>query len=149
MISPECLRRYHCFVPISAETLKALAMIGEEVRVPAGTRLIGEGEPIKVFRIISEGEVDIQYLLSTGELRSVDTLGPCDIVDWPALVEPYKATAYATTTADTRLLQFDAAKLRGLCEYDPLLGYRLTSQVAKLLSDRLENARTQLVVVEP
>ena len=67
MISPELLRRYHCFATISAETLKAVAMIAEEVAVAAGTQLHTEGEPADILSIIVDGTVDIEYTLPTGQ----------------------------------------------------------------------------------
>jgi hypothetical protein len=63
------------------------------------------------------------------------------------LVEPYKATAVGTATKETRLARIDAAKLRLLCEKEPILGYCLMTQVARLLAHRLEGARVQLAVV--
>ncbi|NLF08468.1 MAG: cyclic nucleotide-binding domain-containing protein, partial [Pirellulaceae bacterium] len=81
------------------------------------------------------------------ELRTVDTLVDGDLLMWSALVEPYKATAQATTTKETHLAKIKADKLRALCEEDPMLGYRLMTQVAKMLANRLEGARVQLAVV--
>lgn len=147
MISPEVLRRYPYFAGIDAESLRRLAMITEEQRIRAGTELFREGDPAKYFSIILGGEVSIQYLLGNGELRTVDTLVPGDLLGWSALVEPYKYTAIGTTTKDTELARIDGVKIRELCDKDPLLGYRLTTEVAKLLGHRLEGARIQLAAV--
>ncbi len=91
--------------------------------------------------------VDIQYTLVTGERCTVDTLVPGDLLGWSALVEPYRMTAIATAPAGTRLIKIEAKRLRELCDRDPLLGYRLMSQVVKLLDDRLDGARVQLATV--
>lgn len=147
MISPEVLRRYPYFVDIGDESLKQLAMLAEERSVPAGTTMFREGDPADRLSIILKGEVNIQYTLGDGEMRTVDTLVEGDLLMWSALVEPYKATAIGTTTKDTRLASINAVKLRGLCKAEPLLGYRLMTQVAKLLANRLEGARVQLAVV--
>ena len=119
-------------------------MITEEQRIRAGTELFREGDPAKYFSIILAGEVSIQYLLGNDELRTVDTLVPGDLLGWSALIEPYRYTAIGTTTKDTELARIDGAKIRDLCDKDPLLGYRLTTQVARLLGHRLEGARIQL-----
>jgi CRP/FNR family transcriptional regulator, cyclic AMP receptor protein len=147
MISPELLRRYNCFSPIGEESLKAVAMMANEAFVPAGTQLFSEGDPADTLSIIVDGEVDIQYTLGTGELRTVDTLVKGDPLGWSALVEPYKMTGAATASADTRLIKVDAKRLRELCDRDPLLGYRLMTQVVKLLDDRLHGARVQLATI--
>jgi CRP-like cAMP-binding protein len=148
MISPEQLRRYPYFGGISPESLKQIAMIAEEKCIPAGTELFREGDPAKHLSVITRGEVHIQYLLGSGELRTVDTLVGGDLLGWSGIVEPYRYTAIATTTRDTELIQLDAVKLRQLLEQDPLLGYRLITQVAKLLANRLEGARVQLAAVD-
>ena len=61
--------------------------------------------------------------------------------------EPYKMTGVATASSDTRLVQIEAQPLRDLCEQDPRLGYRLMTQVCRLLGDRLDATRLQLVKV--
>jgi CRP-like cAMP-binding protein len=147
MISPELLRRFRCFGTISDASLKAVAMIAEEQLASAGTELFHEGDPADRLRIIVDGEVRIQYTMGNSEPRTVDTLIQGDLVGWSALVEPYKMTSVATASVDTRLIAIEAARLRELCDRDPLLGHRLMTQVARLLADRLEGARVQLASV--
>jgi len=147
MISPELLRRYPIFAGIGEESTKKIAMIAEEKSVPAGTRMFSEGDPANSLFIIVSGEVNIDYLLGSGETRTVDTLVAGDLLVWSSLIEPYRTTAIGTTTKDCELIRVDAAKLRELCEDDAVVGYRLTTQVAKLLANRLEGARVQLAAV--
>jgi CRP-like cAMP-binding protein len=148
MISPEVLRRYPYFAGIDDAILRQLAMIAEEKpRIPSGTRLFDEGHPVKHLGIILNGEVNIQYLLGNGEMRTVDTLVSGDLLGFSALIEPYKFTGFGTTTQQTDLVLIDAQKLRDLCNHDPRLGYQLILEVAKLLAHRLEGARVQLAAV--
>ena len=86
MISPEILRRYPYFAGIDDAILRQLAMIAEEKSgIPAGTRLFDEGQPVKYLGIIVSGEVNIQYLLGSGEMRTVDTLVGGDLLGFSAL----------------------------------------------------------------
>jgi CRP/FNR family transcriptional regulator, cyclic AMP receptor protein len=147
MISPEILRRYPYFAGIHDESLKQLAMIAEVQRFPAAARIFNEGDPADTLSIIAKGEVEVQYRLGNGELRTVDTLVEGDILGWSALIAPYKITAHCTATKPTELVRLNAQQLRGLCDQDPRLGYQLTAQIAKLLGHRLEGARVQLAVV--
>jgi len=147
MISPEMLRRYPYFAGISDESLKAVAMIADEKQVPAQAHLFSEGDPADAMNLIVKGEVNIQYILGTGDRRIVDTLVDGDILGWSALVEPYKYTALGTATKPTQMIAINAKKLRDLCNKDPQLGYRLTTQIAKLLAHRLEGARVQLAAI--
>ncbi len=148
MISPEILRRYPYFATVRDESLKEIAMMAEEVTVPAGQRMFNEGDPANALYIITRGEVDIQYLLGNGEYRTVDTLVDGDVLVWSALVEPYRTTGFGTTTKTTQLVKIAAGKLRDLAERDPQVGYRLLVQVAKLLGHRLEGARVQLAAAD-
>ena len=147
MISPEMLRRWPYFAGISEESLKAVAMIAEEKAVAARAHMFSEGDPADALNILVKGEVNIEYILGTGERRTVDTLVEGDILGWSALVEPYKYTAVGTATKPTQMITISAKKLRDLCEKDPQLGYHLTTQIAKLLAHRLEGARVQLAAI--
>ena len=148
MISPELLRRYPYFAGVDDECLKAVAMIADEQSVAAGTEIFAEGDAADNLSIIVRGEVNIQYILGNGERRTVDALVNGDILGWSALVEPYKYTAIGTACKDTSLVMIDAKQLRGLCNGTPLLGYKLMSQIAKLLAHRLESARIQLATAD-
>lgn len=148
MISPEILRRYPYFAGVSEDSLKAVAMMADEQVIPAGTLMFREGTEATKLHIITQGEVNIQYELGNGELRTVDTLVDGDLLCWSALIEPHKATAHGTATKETHLVSIDGPQLRELCQSDPLVGYQLTMQVAKLLAHRLEGARVQLAAVD-
>ena len=74
MISPELLRHYPYFAEISDESLRQIAMIADEQIVPAGTVLFREGDKAEALYILAEGEIDIQYTLGHGGLRTVDTV---------------------------------------------------------------------------
>jgi CRP-like cAMP-binding protein len=128
--------------------LKAIAMIAEEKSIPAGKRMFVEGEKVVAMSIIVRGEVDIEYDLGHGEMRSVDTLMDGDLLCWSALVEPYKCTATGLATKPSELVSIAADKLRELCEKDTRLGYCLSLKIAKLLAHRLERTRVQLASLD-
>ena len=108
MISAEILRRYPYFTAADDEELRALAVIFEEVAVPAGTVMYREDDKADKLYILVEGEVDIQYTLGSGELRTADTIVPGELLMWSALVEPYKSTAVVTARQNSRLIAVDA-----------------------------------------
>jgi CRP-like cAMP-binding protein len=107
-----------------------------------------EGDVADNLYIITEGEVDIEYTLGSGEKRTVDTVVAGELIMWSALVEPYKSTAVGTANSDTKLIAIAGAKLRDLCETDHDLGYRMLICLTKLLAGRLEGARVQLATVD-
>ena len=137
MISPEILRRYPYFAAANDEGLRDLAMLCEEESIPSGTVMYQEGDPADKLFILVEGEVDIQYTLGTGELRTVDTIVPGELMMWSALVDPYKSTAVVTTRQDSKVIAMDATKLRGFCSSDREVANDVLLHVTKLLATRL------------
>ena len=99
-------------------------MICEDVSVPAGTVMYCEGDKADKLFILVEGEVDIQYALGSGELRTVDTVVPGDLLMWSALVEPYKSTAVVAVRQNSRLIAVDAEKLHRVLRDGPEIGQR-------------------------
>jgi CRP/FNR family cyclic AMP-dependent transcriptional regulator len=148
MISSEILRRFPYFANVSEERLREVARVSDVVKHPAGTVLFRENDKAVRLLIIVEGEVDIQYILGNGELRTIDTLVSGEMIMWSALVEPHLSTAIGTARRETTLVAIDAEKLRALCEEDHDLGYRVFASLAKLLANRLKGARAQLATVD-
>jgi CRP-like cAMP-binding protein len=148
MISPEILRRYPYFAAAKDDGLRDLAMLCEEELIPAGTVMFREGDKADKLYILVEGEVDIQYTLGSGELRTVDTIVPGELMIWSALVEPYKSTAVVTTRQDCRVIAMDAVKLREFCQSDREVANEVLLHLTKLLATRLEGARIQLATLD-
>ena len=118
MISPEILRRYPFFAAAHDDSLRELAMMCEEESIPSGTVMYREGDKADKLYILVEGEVDIQYTLGSGELRTVDTIVAGELMVWSALVEPYKSTAVVTTREHCRVIALNAVRLREFCRKD-------------------------------
>ena len=144
MISTELLRYYPYFAGVANDTLKEVAEISEEKKVPAGQTLFKEGETARELLILTEGQVDVFLELGSGKRVKVDAIVPGDILSWSALIEPYRLRATATVKEDSKLISIDAGKLRDLCDGDHHLGYQLMRQIANALSHRLGGAVTQI-----
>ena len=147
MISPEVLRRYPFFTTASDETLKQLAMCSHTLTFEAGQILFHDGDAADHVLVLTEGEVDIQYLLQDGEQRTVDTRVAGDLVVWSAVVAPFKITANGVSRRHTEVVAVDALKLRELCDRDHELGYNMMREIAQVMSHRLQGARVQLATV--
>jgi CRP-like cAMP-binding protein len=145
MISPEILRRYPFFCCLNEEQQKAIAMVTEELSVPAGKELFLEGHPVEALYLLVEGSVDLFY--ATGDSKDqllVGEINPGEPFAISAMIEPYTFTATARVAAPSRVLKIDAKALRALCEVDSKMGYLLMKQVAAMSIERLHFARVQL-----
>lgn len=148
MISPEILRRYPYFSNASEERMRQLAMVSEEETHAAGATIFQEGDKADKLYVVVEGEVDVQYTLGSGELRTVDTLVPGELMMWSALVEPFRSTAVGTARTDTKLIAVHAEELRSLCHQDHEMAHHILLSLVKLLATRLEGARVQLATID-
>lgn len=145
MISPELLRRYPWFAGLSEQVLKALALMSEEREVEAGEVLFEEGDKAKCLMLVVEGSVDITFEGDAGDRFIVDNVLAGQLFCWSSLVEPYEETATAVVRDAGKLVCIKGDELRDLCEADYEVGYRLMLQVGKVLRQRLQSARVQLI----
>jgi len=74
----------------------------------------------------------------------VDTLDAGEVVGWSWLVPPYRWSFDGRAVAESSLVAFDGACLRGKCDDDPRLGYALMQRVSHEMFDELRAARVRL-----
>jgi len=147
MISTELLRRHSYFSGAGEETLKKLAMIGEERSYHPGEVIFEEGDAANLLGVLTRGEVDLQTRLGSGEAKTVDTLVGGDLMCWSALVKPFRTHLSGVARRETTVIVIDARKLRDLIAEDPAFGLVLMTGVSVALSHRLEGAQAQLAAV--
>jgi MFS family permease len=99
------LRRSPLFRPLPAPQLEAVARRSAWIAVPAGTRLIREGEPGDRFYVLAGGSLTVER--DGQHLRDVDGVG--DGVGEIALLRGVPRTATVTATTDVSLLAIDRA----------------------------------------
>jgi hypothetical protein len=69
------------------------------------------------------------------------------MLGWSWLFPPYRWRFQARTRKTTRALAFDGKSLRAKCEEDHDLGYELLKRFSRVLTERLEATRVQLLDV--
>jgi CRP-like cAMP-binding protein len=146
MVSPEIIRRYPFFSGLSMEQVISLAKVTDEVEVPGGHYFHLEGDDLKNFYLITEGEVNVITTLPLkGREVVISTLGTGDVFGWSALVPPHSATAGAKSAIPTRLLAVDCQALQELFEEDCHLGYSMMLKIAQLIRERLNDLRIETI----
>lgn len=86
---------------LPAEDLKALAATGDRTSVPAGRRLMTEGERGYESAIVIAGELAVSH-----EGEHIATLGPGDVVGELSLLDHAPRTADVHSVTDVELLVF-------------------------------------------
>jgi hypothetical protein len=94
----ELVRRIPMFAPLSAPTIERLAAHLIELRLPADTEVIREGDPGDRFYVIEEGAVDVY-----GDGRRVSSLEKGDYFGEIALLRDVPRTATVRTRTDVVL----------------------------------------------
>jgi CRP-like cAMP-binding protein len=100
--------------------VRSLAGPALEVKVPAGTELIREGEQIGTFYVIRAGDADL-----TSGGRVVQTLRPGDCFGEIDPVSPEGQPFGVTATSPMRLLTFSAFGIARLCSAIPSARQRI------------------------
>jgi len=150
MVSPELLRRYPVFSQLNEDHLISIAMITEEINVPAGDILFEEGQPADYLYLLETGSVDLtfkseeKFRPETKKVFPVGEINPGELFGISAVLEPYIYTASEHTSQESKALKIDATGVRAMMKDDPGAGYIFMSQVAKAIMERLTYTRIQL-----
>ncbi len=133
------------FHDLPPEHLAVVVGCASNVRFAAGEALCREGAEADRFFLIREGRVALQLPTGRGDARTVQTLDDGDILGWSWLIPPYPWHFDARAMGPVRAIALDGKCLRGKCEADHELGYRLLRRFAHLLGERLDATRLQLL----
>lgn len=126
------------FGPIQIERFEDLATI---ITVEAGIELFKSGDYAQHLYVTLDGEVELSmdvpewWGIDTPH-RKVSTAKAGQIFGWSALVEPFVYSLTAVCVTDATLARFEGSQLADLSVRDPHIGYRLLSQVLKVVSGR-------------
>ncbi len=112
-----------------------------------GEYLCREGEQADSFYLIRSGQVTLEvYAPHHGGLR-IETLQEGNILGWSWVVPPYRWHFDAKAMDAVRAVALDARCLREKCEHDHELGYQLLARFSRLIDERLQTTRRQLLEV--
>ena len=103
-----------------------------------------QGDPAGSFYLIVCGAVSLTHAGLKGN-TAIQTLTRGDALGWSWLFPPYDWHFNAMAIEPTRLIEFDAERLRQLCHEHPDFGYEFMSLITKVVIDRLQNTRQKLL----
>ncbi|HEX6418993.1 MAG TPA: cyclic nucleotide-binding domain-containing protein [Acidimicrobiales bacterium] len=143
----QLLAEHPFFADLPPADLDLIAGCGRNVHLAAGEAVFEEGGPADVFYVIRDGRVTLSVRDPQGADLAVATVGDGEVLGWSWLFPPYRWHFDARATGDTSAVALDGACLRGKCEDDTALGYRLMMRFARLIQERLQATRLQLLDV--
>ena len=121
------------FARCTNRELEFVASRTDEVDVPAGKRLVRQGEPGDSFYVLLEGEADVEV---DGELRP--TLAPGDFFGEISMLDRGPATATVVTKTPARLMVMSHSQFRDAIKgNDDLLAQVMAAMGERLRADAL------------
>ena len=124
----ELLKEVPLFAECTKRELTAIARLTTLVDVPAGKKLVAEGDRAHEFAVLVEGTAEVEQ-----GGKKVNALGPGDFFGEIALVSDGPRTATVTTSSPTVLLVLTRQAFWSLVDQMPAIERR----VLKTLAERL------------
>lgn len=142
----DLLGEHEFFTGLTPEYLDLIAGCGQNVVFPASELIFREGDPADHFYVLRQGRVALA-VHAPGREIVVATVGPGDVLGWSWLFPPHRWRFDAHALEPVRAVALDGVCLRGKCDDDPRLGYELMRRFARIMADRLDATRMQLLDV--
>jgi len=144
----ETIRRFALFDGMQPAHLAILTDGARAASFGSGELLFREGEPANSFHLIQSGKIALEAREVTDGTRSIQTLGPGDVLGWSWLFPPFVWHFQARSLEPTAVVILDGAHLLVAAERDPAFGYELMKRVAQVVIHRLQVTRKALWAAE-
>jgi CRP/FNR family transcriptional regulator, cyclic AMP receptor protein len=122
----ELIKSVPLFSRCSKSELKEIALLADEVALPAGRNLTKEGASGREFVVLAEGSAEVRR-----RGRKINTLAAGDFLGEIALITGEPRTATVTTTSPSRLLVITAADFRRLMRKLPSIQGKVLEALAE------------------
>ncbi len=134
------------FQVMTPEHFTKISSIARIVKFEPGQVIFHEGDKEDFLYVVLEGRVAIEISIpGRGRVRIL-TADAMDEVGWSSVTPVIRQrTAGARAVLPSRLVAFDAAELRKLCDDDHDFGYFVLRRLANVVAGRLLTTRLQLL----
>jgi len=139
------LAEHPFFEGLDPELLKIIASRANDVRFEAGQMIYREGDEADQFLLVRDGKVAIEIFSDRGGSLIIQTVGPGDVLGWSWLFPPFKRRFDARAIEATTAFALDGKFLREKAEEDHRLGYELLKRFSRIVVERLQATRLQLM----
>jgi CRP/FNR family cyclic AMP-dependent transcriptional regulator len=133
------------FSGLKESHIETIVRDAREESFAPGAMLLRQGECGGDFFLIRAGKVAIEAHNPGRPDVVVQTLGPGDALGWSWLFPPYVWNFGARAMEPTRVFRLNGARLLVACEQNHDLGYEVAKRVARVMMQRLQATRQQLL----
>lgn len=141
------LAEHPFFTGMEGRLLHILEGCARNVRFDSGATIFQEGEDANLFYLIRSGKVALQLFANRQGPLTISTLQEDDILGWSWLSPPYRWKFTARALEPTRAFALDGRCLRDKSEKDHDLGYEILKRFVRIVENRLQSTRLQLLNV--
>ena len=139
------IREHPFFAGLDAPALEFIAGCAANERFNEGEFVVREGQPADKFYIIRHGAVALEVKAPGRDPIAFQSLEEGNVIGCSSIVPPFRWTADARAVRLTRLVSFDAVCFRTKMDSEPALGNVMYSRFLRVMAQRLEAARMQLI----
>ncbi|MDH3602829.1 MAG: cyclic nucleotide-binding domain-containing protein [Candidatus Tectomicrobia bacterium] len=139
------ISQHRFFQDLEPAYLRFIVECAANVRFKAEEFLFHEGEAANQFYLIRHGRVALQIFIPGRGPTTLVTIEAGEVLGWSWLFPPYRWHFDARAVELTRAIAFEGQCLRDKCDADPKLGYVLMQRFSRIMTQRLQAARLQLV----
>jgi len=133
------------FDGLGQEFCRFVAGCGTNRHYEQGQYLAHEGEGAEALMLIRKGKVAVETKVPERGAVIIETLNDGDIAGWSWFFPPYLWAFDLHALTNVSVTALDASCLRAKCEDDPRLGYEVAKRLARMMTERLKNARLRLL----
>jgi CRP/FNR family transcriptional regulator, cyclic AMP receptor protein len=138
------LQGFKVFAGLSRRELEQIAKIAVPEEHEAGYEVIEERDVASALYLVQSGMVAVKMSSRGGQEVLIDELGPGELFGWSAVLDDQTFTAAVSTIDKSTLLAFDGERLREVFQKQPGIGFQVVSNIAAVISSRLEHLRSKL-----
>jgi CRP/FNR family cyclic AMP-dependent transcriptional regulator len=114
-------------------------------RFAADDVILRTGDPADRCFLITLGDVALEAHSPGSGPRIIQTVNAGEVLGWSWMFPPYKVSFDARALTPTEAVVLDGAALRKCAAEDMGLGYHVMNRVARMVVDRLQATRLQLL----
>lgn len=165
MAAVNALAGFKFFENVPADTLDAMAQMGETLEFADGDSIFRFNDPATHLYAVMAGEVNLSVVFTDKVLKTeieyeesiqariveeeksivVDTVMPGQVCGWSSLVGNARRTVTAHCAGDCRLFTIPATGLKEMFEADSALGYIMMTKMSDIISKRLQKRTEKLI----
>ncbi len=125
--------------------LEFLVGCASNVRFEPGNFVFLEDVEANQCYLIREGKVTLEIDAPPRGTIIIQTLGKGDVLGWSQIFPPYRWKFSARAVEPTRAIALNGKCLRDKSEQDHDLGFELLKRFARVIQERLQATRLQLI----